>query len=299
MNLDIANMVLNIGQNSSKDWIDNVSALGPTLMGLFAFLAAIIANLISNTNLKQQNKQFSIQLKEERRNLQKQLNLQKEQWLNDAYIKNEAEKIIQFRNMVYQAEKSFFWFSDILRPYKTMAKMFPEQDVKLKEDALIVKFDEYCLNYDKLNELNIFYNNNQMILKKNGIDDEFIYITAILSSFMNLNEIKDFHYSLYSEDEKCVRYKLDIINRIGGSFLSSIELQKNQSFNIGEPETKLQEYADKILSTYYELKHKLDKLITFYDGELPENLKIIRTYNFPSSADYKKYIKNKEGGDDL
>lgn len=295
MNFDIANLVLNIGQSNPKDWVDIFSAFAPIIIGLITICIAIYANCLNNKNLKQQIKQFAIQLKEERKNLNIQLNQQKKQWLNEAYIKHEAEIILKFRELLYKSEKAFFWFSDILRPYKIMAKMFPSQDVYLKEEQLFVKFSDYCKNYDIINNLNNFYNNNQILLKKNEIEKEFIYVVAILSTCAWLNSTKDFLYTLVEENESCIKYKLNVIDKIGQQFVSTIEFETNTQVTLPKyTEEKLQNYTNNIMGIYFDLIHKLDKIITYYDGDLPNNLEQFKVHSYPSSIVLVNSINKKQ-----
>lgn len=291
MYFDISNLIMHISDQSEKDWIDYLATFSSAIIGICTVIAAIIANCISKNNLKQQTKQFSIQLKEERKNLLKQLALQKKQWLNDSYIRNEADVILAFRNMVYESESAFFWFSSLLMPYKTMEKMFPEQDVKLKGNGLIVDFNDYCKNYDILNKLNNYYNHHQMILKKNGIEEEFIYITAILSTICWFDNTDNFYYSLVSEDSSCIKYKLNVIEKIGKLFVQSIEFEKGQTVLLQYDEEKLQAYANNIINIYFQLRQKLDELTTFYDGELPANLLSIEIKSFADSSFIIKELK--------
>lgn len=290
MDFEIANLVFNIGSSNSKDWVDIFSAFAPIIIGLITICIAIYANCLNNKNLKQQIKQFAIQLKEERKNLNIQLNQQKKQWLNEAYIKHEAEIILEFRELLYKSEKAFFWFADILKPYKIMTKMFPSQDVYLKKEQLFVKFSDYCKNYDIINNLNNFYNNNQMLLKKNGIEEEFIYVIAILSTCAWLNNTKDFLYTLVEENESCIKYKLNIIDKIGQLFVSTIEQESN--IQIKYTEKILQTYVDNIMGIYHNLTHKLDKIITYYDGDLPDNCEQYKAHSYPSSCALVASINN-------
>lgn len=301
MDFDIANLVLNIGQTNPKDWVDIFSAFAPIIIGLITICIAMYANYLNNKNLKQQIKQFVIQLKEDRKNLNIQLNQQKKQWLNEAYIKHEAEIILKFRKLLYKSQKAFFWFSDILRPYKTMAKMFPSQDVYLKNEQLFVKFSDYCENYDVINNLNNFYNNNQMLLKKNGIEKEFIYVAAILSTCAWLNNTKDFSYTLVEENESCIKYKLNVIDKIGQLFVSTIEFETNTQVTLPKyTEEKLQNYTNNIMGIYFDLIHKLDKIITYYDGDLPNNLEQFKVHSYPSSMVLVNSInKNQDKKNDL
>lgn len=289
MDFNISNLIMNIGENTKGiDWVNPMAVL------ITGIVTSFISLFIANKSNKLQQEQF----KEQQRQI-----------LKAPYIQREAEIIIAFRGLVYKSQNAFLWFSDLLKPYRIMNKISPEQDVKLKDESLIVKFKDYCENYDILNELNIFYNNNQMILKKNNIEEDFIYITAILRTITLLNNQDDFHYDFISEDDTCVKYKLNVINKIGKTFVSSIDLEnfyKKSSLNVsGEElfklvnpqnlEEKLLEYSNNIYSVYVNLTRKLDEITTFYDGDLPDNLKMIKIHSFPNSEKFIEII-NKKGG---
>lgn len=282
--------------STQKDWIELLAALGPTIIGIATIVIAIIANCISNKSLKQQKKQFAIQLKEERRNLQKQLELQKKQWLNEAYIKNEANILFEFKDLIYKSQKSFNWFADILHPYKIMSKMFPEQNVKLKEEDLIIKFEDYCKHYDCLNALNNFYNKNQMILRKNDIENEFEYIIAILTTFIWFKNTNDFYYTQVSEDKQCIKYKLNIIDQLGQSFVSTLEMFHRQNFEDIPiyTEEKLGKYSNEVTWIASKLIDKLDKIITYHEDFSMKELLMKRIFSFASSEQMIQSINNKQ-----
>lgn len=264
----VVNLSINIGAaNQNIDWANILAVL------LSAIISSIVSMCIANKNNKNQNKIFQHQVAE-----------QQKQWLNAPYIQREADILINFREMVYNAKSSFLWFSTLLKPYLTYMKMFPEQDVKQPEDKLVIKFEDYCKHYDILNDLNDFYNRNQMILKKHDIEEEFVFITAILSTSCWLKDTNDFRYNFISEDDNCVKYKLDIIDTFTEFFVNSIEFQKNSNYVPTKvTEQKLQQYGDDILRIYFELCRKLDELTTFYNGDLPENLKMKSFKSFPNS----------------
>ena len=281
----IENLILNLEQALLKvDWINPLAVI------ISGIISALVSWVIAQITMKQQNKLVFTQLTE-----------QKRQWQYGPYIQEEAEIILEFRNLLYQAEEAMFWFSDILKPYKVMMKMFPEQDVSLKDTSLIVKFEDYCKHFDTINELNCFYNKNQMILKKNGIEEEFIYITAILSTISWFNNTNDFYYDLITNNDTCMKYKLNVINQIGQLFVHSIDVQKNpENIVLNYSEEKLQEYSNEIMSIHFKLTRKLDELTTYYEGDLPNNLKMFKFHKYPFSKDYIKIInKNRMKNNDL
>lgn len=276
--VDIANLAINIGtQTQNIDWA-NILAIF-----LSAIISSIVSIYIANKNNKNQNKNFQQQVAE-----------QHKQWLNAPYIQREANILIKFSELVYHSRDTFFWFSSILMPYKIYGKMYPEQDVKQPEANLVIKFEDYCKHYDILNDLNEFYNKNQMILKKHDIEDEFVYITAILSTSGWLKDTNDFKYDFISEDDTCVKYKLNVIDAFAELFVNSIEFEKNANYIPTKvTEQKLQQYSNYIPSVYFELCRKLDELTTFYNGNLPDDLKMRKFKSFSDSDIMKKYLKQK------
>lgn len=265
-------------------------------IGLIAAFIAWIANKISKRALLEQKKQFQKQIKIERQNFYKQFELQKEQWLYKYYIERESKVLIKFRNIVYRVEEAVLWFSDILKPYKVYAKMFPTQDGKQPQKNLSVKFEIYCKYYDQINELNNYYNDNQLILKKHGICDEFIYFTAILSTITWFEDTNDFYYKFVDETDSQVRYKLNVIELIGTLFINSIDfklVKDIDNIDLSYSEEKLNKYSNEIFSIYLNLKTKLDEITTFFDGGIPENLRGWEKEYFPNSENFIKSLKNK------
>jgi len=295
MSFEIANMAVTIGQGNPKSWIDICSDLGPTIIGIATIVVAIAGNCISARNLKREVKQFSIQLKEQKRNLNKQLTSQREQWLNDAYIKQEAEVMLKFRNLILNNQNSFFWFTNLLQPLLVCNKMFPEQNVYLDEENLVIKLKDYCYNYDKFNEIQKFYNDNQIFINKNGIKDEMNYIIAVLETFSFLDSCEDFRYKFVSEDNNCVKYKLDKIEKLAASFVVRIRFLDNCKSEISPKYTQeeLKLYADSIMTVYFQLKQKLNEIVTFYDNSSQKD-DIIREFYFSTSSERLRLIKERE-----
>ena len=98
-----------------------------------------------------------------------------------------------------------------------------------------------------------------------------------------------------------MKYKLNVINQIGQLFVHSVDVQKNpENIGLNYSEEKLQEYSNEIMSIHFKLTRKLDELTTYYEGDLPNNLKMFKFHKYPFSKDYIKIInKNRMKNNDL
>ena len=82
MNLDIANMVLNIGQNTSNQWIDSATLL----LGTCSFIAACVSIWYTNKSITDQNNNFRAQIQ-----------IQEQQWLNSSFINQRNIELINLK----------------------------------------------------------------------------------------------------------------------------------------------------------------------------------------------------------
>ena len=278
MGFNLINILLEVLKND-VDWLNTLAVV------VVGIITTLVSLKIADNNAKEQRKLFKMQTQE-----------QKRQWYYKYYIERESNILIEFRNKLYRLEKAVFWFSDILKPYKIYGKIYPTQDVKQSEENLIVKFKTYCKYYDEINDLNNFYNDNQLILRKHGICDQMMYFTAILSTMDWLKSNDDFRYDFVDESDTQVRYKLDVIDQIGTLFINSIDFEKIQNIDnidLSYSEEKLEKYSNDIMSIYIALKLKLDEMTTFFENDIPVELNSRKIKYFPSSAQLIKSIKDR------
>ena len=113
-----------IGYNNipeNKSWIDYVSAIAPTIVGLGSVITAIWAIGYTKQSIKQQQ----------------------EQWLKNEFIKREAQIIIDFREKFDDAKESIFWFlNTFMQPCKCN-NFIPT------EEQLTIKVEEFNKHYNE------------------------------------------------------------------------------------------------------------------------------------------------------
>lgn len=89
--------MLNFYVNTNpKDWTDTVGALAPAIVGLLSLVVACISILFTRASINQQKCQ---------------LEWQKQQWLNDIFIKKEAEVLLKAKELFPEAEDAIIFFS--------------------------------------------------------------------------------------------------------------------------------------------------------------------------------------------
>lgn len=285
---------------NEKDLIDYIIAFGPLILGIITIIIMCIANCISKRGIKQQNKQFLLQLRQEQRNLNQQLDLQRKQWLYDVYIQREAKIILEFRDALYNAQYSINWFLYTLMSPLRFQKMTPDQNVTPKPEQLIIKRTTYLKHFEMLNHLNNLYNANQIIFRKYKMEDAIHYINAILDSGHFLKN-QDMHYHLIKKDDIGEEYCLKEYGTICGAFITGIafrliqpDLRKKEDIEKMEyinkhPEEKLQEYKQLVSKRLTELMFQLDEMTIYYDGEIPDNMKVRESrFHFVSEKDETK-----------
>ena len=285
---------------NEKDLIDYIIAFGPLIVGIITIIIMCIANCISKRGIKQQNKQFLLQLRQEQQNLNQQLDLQRKQWLYDVYIQREAKIILEFRDALYNAQHSINWFLYTLMSTLRFQKMTPDQDVTPKPEQLVIKRKTYLKHFEILNHLNSLYNANQIIFRKYKMEDAIYYINAILDSGCFLKK-QNIHYHLMKKDDTGEEYCLKEYGTIVGVFITEVALRliqpdfrKKEDIEKMEyinkyPEEKLQEYKQLVSKRLTELMFQLDEMTIYYEGEITDNMKVRESrFHFVSENDETK-----------
>ena len=92
----------------------------------------------------------------------------------DYMIRKEMEVLFTFKNMYRDAKHSIDWFFDeILSQHGYNFSV-------LEENIPIVKREEIVKHYNKINELNTFYNSHQYIFRKYKLETDILLLTCIL-----------------------------------------------------------------------------------------------------------------------
>ncbi|MDA3043035.1 MULTISPECIES: hypothetical protein [unclassified Campylobacter] len=250
-------------ENYVGKFMENIDFINPLVVILSAFISLCVSLFIASKNSKHQTEL-----------LDKLLEKQKEQWLYKPYVEREAEILLNFRNLIYRIERIVYWFSEnILKKY-----------LNLKDEANIELDKKFEFCYNEISEVNNFYNDNQLILKKYKIDDKvIIYFVAILHTCIKLYNngiVKE--NSIYNNDIK----KSIITREILLEFMELIQQELYGTIEINDFETTLYTYSNEINTICSKLQFDLDEITTYFDGNIPNDLKYRKKYIFQNMKIY-------------
>ena len=141
-------LVLNIGQQSSKDWVDYFTALSPFIIGLITIIYTHI-----NINYSK-----------------KQMQQQKEQWLNDALIQNEYKILLKMKEVLSKTTNSVIWYFTFVLCDFVLDNDFTDENL-LEPDDFIKQIKIHQLQLLKLYNL---YRENYYIFEKYDIAKEVL-----------------------------------------------------------------------------------------------------------------------------
>ena len=142
----------------------------------------------------------------------------------------------------------------------------------------------------------MIYNKNQLIYRKHDIDKNMIYITALLKSITFLKG-NDFTAIYNKKTENYIEYIRPECIKFTNSFLTNLDFEfapKNKNITIyleninksSNSEERLKKYIEKASQEFISLSFKLDEMTTYYNGKIPNNLKIRQKYHFQSAEDF-------------
>ncbi len=262
--------------NNSKDWLDIVGIVGQILVPIIVLIISILYTNSRNNNL---DKQFTQQLKQ-----------QKEQWLSDEFIKNEARKIIEFRDICFKSCDSAIWLINTLFSAQYLHGFYMDENNKY------LLMDTINMHYKEAKKIPDFYFKNQMIFKKYGIGAEIEYISMILEIVaVSLKNSSDLIYSLFKENEQIKEYRHNKYKELIDFLVTGLDLQfsiiensfsdeniKNEIINLNFDE-KLNKYKNFIISKIIGLEFALEKLTLIDYENIPVTLKSISKRTIPDS----------------
>ncbi len=271
-------LVLNIGQQSSKDWVDYFTALSPFIIGLITIIYTHI-----NINYSK-----------------KQMQQQKEQWLNDALIQNEYKILLKMKEVLSKTTNSVIWYFTFVLCDFVLDNDFTDENL-LEPDDFIKQIKIHQLQLLKLYNL---YRENYYIFEKYDIAKELkiiqfaLHISKILDNQEYLYVIPEVVVKKHNNTEiECYRYKfMDDLN-----FLFKDWLKENRPDLLNLKTTctnKCKDYCEyctveelalsEMKKELYWLIYKLDKL-TVYTKD--------RSFNFDKEKekiwDFEPYTKLK------
>lgn len=255
---------------SDKDVLNLVTSLSPAVIGLFSILIAMFSIIYTQSSLKQQ----------------------REQWLEGEYIKREAEILLEFRNAFADSQESANWFLHTLLRPRRFGNFTPTHE------QLTIKIEVYCKHFNNLNNINRLYNKNQFIFRKYDIDESMVYIEAILNTIVWLDG-KDMVATFHKKDETGEEYILNEYGEIAGCFITHLDFNKfkhhkntieklAKETKDRDNEKQLSKYIEEASSSFGKLMFKLDELTTYYNGSLPNKLKIRQMTFFQDAEEFFK-----------
>ena len=196
------------------------------------------------------------------------------EWLNDAFIKHEADVLLEYRIAYGDAQVAInFFLNRILAPVR--------MDIQIKEKPSVIKRELIVKYFNDIVKLNNLYNKNQYIFRKHNLDKNISYLLCFLDVVRLLPE-KDLEYVLVEQNDKVKTYQLTEWNKIVQTFTYSAyfkfnpikdgnDLTKLQSMNVNEEFNRLKSL---ISSELISLSFKIDKLTLFSDGINNSNLDV-------------------------
>ena len=169
------------------------------------------------------------------------------------------------------------------------------------QEQLTIKIETFNQHYNQLKELNDLYNENQLIYRKYDINKQMAYITALLKSitFMDGHDIcatfsqKTEYYIEYVRPES-IKFSQSFLTLLDFEYASKHNNITKTLQNLNKKkdnETRLKEYIEKASSELTQLMFKLDELTTYYNGDIPNNLKMRENYFFITAEEHFKRNK--------
>ena len=195
------------------------------------------------------------------------------EWLNDAFIKHEADVLLEFRVSYGDAQEAINFFSNkLLSPLR--------MDINIKEAPTAIKRDMIVKYYNAINKLNDLYNKNQYIFRKHNLEKSIACLTCFLDVVYMLPE-RDLEYRV-KQDEKVKVYQLTEWNKIIWAFSSSAYFVFNPIKNTDDiiqfQNKNMNEEFDRlkglVSSELIFLTFKLDNLTLYNNGTNQTNLNV-------------------------
>ena len=150
---------------------------------------------------------------------------QKKQWLNDSFIKHEANVLLEFKD---KTNNLYDIISDINQFYMPRKYAFNPIQGKAKqakkEEGISFNKLKFVNNFNFLCEINDFYNKNQSIFKKHNLDDGMSTLVFFLKVLQH-TEIDYLDYELVSESDELLVFKFKRWHKIICNFCSSAKIE--------------------------------------------------------------------------
>lgn len=137
---------------------------------------------------------------------------QKNQWLNESFIRREADILLALRDkFAVSSEAVHFFLDEILVVEKKYGY--------LAQSAPFIKYVDLAKHFNILLDLNNLYNFHQQIFRKHELERSIECIPLILESVRNIPE-RDIRYELIFQSENFQTYRMEpaILNMVVMSF---------------------------------------------------------------------------------
>lgn len=168
-------MILDLYINATqKDWIDIFGILGQVIVPALVFVFSMI---YTNKRNKKQDEQFN-----------KQLDLTKEQWLTEAYIKNESEVLLNAQKKLLPVIDEVEWFHSAAL---SQLSLYTNSYIDPLPSSLNLEFKKKLqIAFNHIKELNNFIAENHSIFIKHNLEKNFSYLNLYLNliNFIPKNE---------------------------------------------------------------------------------------------------------------
>ena len=131
----------------------------------------------------------------------KSLEIQKEHWLNESFIKHEADILIEFRKKTGEANDAINFF---LHNLLSIDKKYGF----ITDTPPIIKYDELKIHFNTLVDLNNLYNSYQNIFRKHQLEKKIECISLLLESARNIPS-RDIKYNLIENKDNHQTYRME------------------------------------------------------------------------------------------
>lgn len=109
-------MSITVNIATSDNFIEQLSAWGPVIIGIVSILLSIVSYNLAKKNAEQQSIQFNTQLKNEQTQFAQKLNLQTRQWKFDNLFKYKLQKMLELKKLFKQFKINTIEFLGLFMP---------------------------------------------------------------------------------------------------------------------------------------------------------------------------------------
>ena len=210
---------------------------------------------------------------------------QHKQWLNDSFIKHEANLLLEFKDKTNNLYEVINFIKQFYMPIQFAFSPIQLEAKKARKEKG-ADFDKlkFVDNFNYLCELNDFYNKNQGVLKKHNLDEGMSALVFFLKVLEHV-DIKYLNYELVFESNELLVFKFERWPTIidGFCFSAKIEIDgfdfkniENNTLDYSEMDldqrTKYHEeiakkYLNDLTNKIYKLVNEISNKTTYFDDK--------------------------------